>query len=226
MPTKMKVIEGLFPEEVRCVTSADVPNDFELLGAERDQLALMTVSRRREFIQGRSCARVALAGLGLPGHAIPSMPERAPVWPDGVVGSISHCDGIAAAAVAWRADFDGIGLDLEAREPLDEHLLPMICREEELAEVVRSDIGLSPAKLIFSAKESVFKCVWPHIRRFIDFDEVEVRLDLERNTFEARPRTDSLHAELFQRLSGRFGETDTQFVTSAILAPRAHSSTT
>lgn len=225
MSSRMTVLEGLFPEQVRCVLSTEYPDDFELLGAEREQLAPMTARRRREFIHGRSCARLALAGLGYQDCHVPSSSERAPVWPNGVVGSISHCDDAAAAAAAHGVDVDGIGLDLERCDELDRDLLPMICRTEELARIEGSDIELMLAKLIFSAKESVFKCIWPTVRRFVDFPDVEIQLDLDRNTFRARPWVDDLPADIFRRLRGQFGETKKLFVTAAWLESGDQSST-
>lgn len=221
MTSRMTVLEGLFPEQVRCVLSTDFPDGFELLGDEREQLAVMAAGRRREFIHGRSCARLALAGLGHADCPVPSSPQRAPVWPAGVVGSISHCGDAAAAAVAHRDDIGGIGLDLEAREELDRSLLPMICRPDELAEIERSEIGLILAKLVFSAKESVFKCIWPRVRRFVDFLDVTIELDLEANRFAARPQSADLPESLFAGLRGRVGQAGELFVTSAYLESEA-----
>jgi len=211
----MTVLEGLFPEQVRCFMSTDFPDDFNLLGTERDQLAAMTAGRQREFIHGRSCARLALAGLGHADCAIPSGPQRAPVWPDGIVGSISHCGDAAVAAVAHRNDVGGIGLDLEAREELDRNLLPMICLPHELAVIETSEFGLLLAKLVFSAKESVFKCIWPRVQRFVDFLEVGVELDLDASRFVARPHSADLPDSLFRALHGRIGQADQLFVTAA-----------
>lgn len=214
MPSHMTVLEGLFPEQVRCVISTDYPDAFALLAAERDSLQSMAPRRVREFTHGRSCARLALAGLGYRDCPVPAGADRAPVWPDGVVGSISHCDDTAAAAVAHREDMGGIGLDLERNEELDRQLLPMICRAAELERLGNSDVRFLLAKLIFSAKESVFKCIWPQVRRFVDFQEVEIELDLEKNTFTAAPCSDDLCPDLFRRLSGRFGQTRELFVTA------------
>ena len=110
-----------------------------------------------------------------------------------------------------------VGLDIEYSDDLDEPLLPMICRHEERERLGTGDIRLLLAKLHFSAKESVFKCLWPQIRRFVDFQEVEVHLNLDNNTFTARPHADDLPLDLFQRLRGRLGRTETLFMTAAFL---------
>jgi len=213
----MTVLEGLFPEHVRCVISADYPEQFALLPDETECTAPMNPRRRREFVHGRSCARIALAGLGYPDCPVPVGDGRAPTWPDGVVGSISHCGATAAAAVAHRGDTGGVGLDIEQNQALDEPLLRMICRADERERLDGTDVGLLLAKLIFSAKESVFKCVWPELRRFVDFQEVEIRLDIDRNTFSALPHADDLSPDLFGRLRGRFGQTGELFITAVYL---------
>lgn len=218
MTARITVLEGLFPDHVRCVISADYPDGFSLLPAEAEYMARMSPKRRREFIHGRSCARVALAGLGYRDCPVPIGEDRAPTWPDGVVGSISHCCDTAAAAVAHREDTGGIGLDIERRDALDEPLLRMVCRPEECERIGATDVGPWLAKLIFSAKESVFKCVWPQLRHFVDFQEVEIRLDLERNAFLAVAHADRLPLDLFRRLRGRFGQAGELFLTAAYLA--------
>jgi len=214
----MTVLEGLLPSQVRCVVSAALPEQFELLPAEREATASMSPRRRREFAHGRSCARLALAGLGHRGCAVPVGIDRAPVWPAGVVGSITHCADNAAAAVAYREDIVGIGLDIERNEELEQPLLAMICRTDELEQLGAGDVRLLLAKLVFSAKESVFKCIFPEVRRFVDFREVGIQLDLEANTFAARPHADDLAPGLFRRLQGRIGQTHELFVTAAWLA--------
>lgn len=214
---RITVLEGLFPEQVRCVISENCPENFELLPAEIDGTFPMIPRRRREYRHGRCCARLALAGLGYPDCPVPLGTDRAPLWPEGVVGSISHCGDSAAAAVAHRVEVGGIGLDIEQTEELDQPLVSMICRSEELERLGPGDVRLLVAKLLFSAKESVFKCIFPLVQRFVDFQEVEVQLDLDANTFVARPHAEDLEPQLFRRLHGRFGQTRGLFVTAAYL---------
>lgn len=215
--SRIAVLEGLFPEQARCVISDSCPENFELLPAETRGTSPMVPRRRQEYRHGRCCARLALVGLGYPDCPVPLGADRAPLWPEGVVGSISHCGDTAAAAVAPRAEFGGIGLDIEKCEELDQPLLSMICRSEEIERLGPGDARLLVGKLIFSAKESVFKCIFPLVQRFVDFQEVEVRLDLEANTFVARPHADDLAPQLFRRLHGRVGQTRGLFVTAAYL---------
>ncbi|MDK1493915.1 hypothetical protein QN219_28415 [Sinorhizobium sp. 7-81] len=88
-------------------------------------------SRRREFAIGRTCARSALSKLGFPPCAIPGGPHRAPLWPSGIVGSITHCAGFCAAAVALQEDYVALGIDAEVDEELPSGVLAIISVDEE-----------------------------------------------------------------------------------------------
>ena len=172
-------------------------------------------------MHGRTCARATLAALGFPDQAIPVGASREPVWPDGVVGSISHCGPVAAAAVAHRHAFAGLGIDLELAEPLDETELNMICRESERAWLQNTDGSLPLAKLIFSAKESIYKCVWPEIGRFVDFQDIGIRIDIAANTFKAVEWAENLPAPIFDGVAGRFLIRDEWIITTACLPRQA-----
>jgi 4'-phosphopantetheinyl transferase EntD len=134
----------------------------------------MVPRRHQEFAAGRACARQALAALGLPPVALPVAGDRSAIWPPGTCGSITHAGEWAAAAAGPAARLAGLGIDLEDCAPLDGDLVVRLCRPEELA---RPPSGLPPAlwsRTVFSAKESVYKCVRARVGRFIDFDEVRV----------------------------------------------------
>jgi len=218
MTHRMTFLEDLFPKQVICVVSSRPPENFELLPEERDTTGEMTPLRLREFEHGRSCARQALEKLGYPNCAVPVSHSREPVWPAGTVGSITHCDGTAAAAVARTADIGGIGLDIETDEPLDANLLPMICRDDEWPRTTTAESRMLIGKLLFSAKESVFKCIWPQVRRFVDFNEVSIELNLDRNTFTAIAHSKDLPQPLFDRLIGRFDRRNHLIVTALTAA--------
>jgi 4'-phosphopantetheinyl transferase EntD len=145
-----------------------------LLPAEAAAAQSMVSRRRQEFAAGRACARQALASLGLPPQALPVAGDRSAIWPPGTCGSITHAGDWAAAAAAPVARLAGLGIDLEDCAPLDGDLVARLCRPEELA---RPPPDLPPAlwsRTVFSAKESVYKCVRARVGRFIDFDEVQV----------------------------------------------------
>ena len=152
--------------------------------AELSAASSMSDKRRREFASGRYCAREALVRLGHEAVALPVGPGRAPVWPPGIIGSISHTDDIAIAAVARSSDLRSLGIDVESGDPLEPDLLKLVCREEELAALAAGDLqpGLG-AKLIFSAKESVYKCLWPLTGTFLEFHAIGISIDPARQRF-------------------------------------------
>lgn len=213
--SRLTLPEGLFPDGVSCIISDACPSDFSLLEAEEAATGAMVDRRRREFTHGRCCARLALANLGFDDCPVPVGDDRAPQWPDRVVGSISHCGDTAAAAAAHIEDVISLGIDLERNEELDAALMPMICRSEELARMNGDGLGRLLGTLIFSAKESLFKCIWPEVRRFVDFQEVEIRLNMDDNTYTARPHAEDLPAGLFGQVQGKIGQTGGLWVTAA-----------
>jgi 4'-phosphopantetheinyl transferase EntD len=211
----MNQLTRMFPSTVSCVFSARPPESFALLGEEINAAATMSPSRQREFSHGRMCARQALAALGLPDCTVPTEPSRAPRWPDKIAGSISHCGDYAAAVAARTADCPGLGIDLEKDTAIDSALSGIICRTEEY-QLIQS-IGQYPTatKLIFSAKESIFKCIWPSVQRFVDFQEIEIQPDLLAGTFRAIAHSPALPHELIESIRGHFVRTDGLLITAA-----------
>ncbi len=183
--------------------------------AELSAAASMTGKRQREFAAGRHCAREALAHLGHAAVALPVGPGRAPVWPPGIIGSISHTNDIAIAAVARRSDLGSLGIDVESADPLDPDLIGLVCSKEELAAL--ADEGLQPepgAKLIFSAKESVYKCLWPLTGMFLEFHAIRICIDSARLRFRVHSDDQRLSA-LARQIRGRYRNSGPVLVTCA-----------
>jgi len=162
--------------------------------------------RRREFIAGRTCVRRAMAALGeLPAPVLQGS-DRAPVWPPGLVGCITHTDTWCAAAVARSADgFRSLGLDIEPAVPIMPALLRIICLPEE-----RAYLDAQPAaergllgKLIFSAKECAYKCQYHLSRTFLDFHAMRIYPDLPGGGFVAVFQRDAGPFALGEELRGR-----------------------
>src|SRR6195256_3653939 len=134
-------------------------------------------SRQREFLAGRLCAELALRCLGAASTHVAMAGDRAPVWPDGVVGSITHSGDFAAAAVAWAADIAGLGIDSEQIiDPAAARDIAEICMVDE-ATLFKAAHGRSFCEfctLVFSAKEAVFKCLFPLTRKFLEFSDVRI----------------------------------------------------
>lgn len=153
-------------------------------------VAHAVASRRREFGSARACARRALAELGIGPVAILPGSHREPCWPPGVVGSLTHCPGYSGAAVARRADIAGVGIDAEPNEALPEGVLDIVSNREErglLRELVELDPTVCWDRLLFIAKESVYKAWFPLTRRRLGFLDVEVHIEPGAADFTVRP---------------------------------------
>lgn len=212
------ILEPLFPDEVRSVFSAAVPANVDLYPEEERFTAQMVARRLQEFQHGRSCARLALSMLGQPPGPVGRGKHREPLWPAGCIGSISHAGDHAAAAVAASDLFLGIGLDMEFADPIEDGLIASICRPEEIGRVDDGeDIGYR-AKLLFSIKESIYKCMWPLTREFIDFTEIEVRLVDDSDRYEAIAHTAKCDAVPVDRLSGRYRRYGKLILASAYIS--------
>ncbi|MET7639945.1 4'-phosphopantetheinyl transferase superfamily protein [Streptomyces sp. NPDC005438] len=184
------MIEKLLPSQVMVEECLGDPDPLPAMHPDEEHLVARAVDkRRREFTTVRHCARTALARLGQP--AVPLLPgERgAPVWPDGVVGSMTHCDGYRAAAVASQTHVRSVGLDAEPNQPLpNEGVFEMISRPEErewIRRLERERPEVSWGRLLFSAKESVYKTWFPLTRKWLDFDEASLTVDPDAGTFRA-----------------------------------------
>lgn len=193
-----------------------------ILPAERSGISRAVASRQREFAAGRSCARAALDRIGVSAVAIPIGPDRAPLWPAGAVGSITHCPGFVGALVAHADAWRGLGFDAEGAGPLGDEIRTMICSSAELEwiSVTRSPSSGDWPKVIFSAKEAVHKCIAPLTGTMLDFLDVTISLDPARGTFRARAA--STRAEsmpLLRRVTGRFALTGQFVLTAATIPP-------
>ncbi|WP_030992129.1 4'-phosphopantetheinyl transferase family protein [Streptomyces sp. NRRL S-1813] len=164
-------VSEMFPEEWALVSGA-VPQ------------------RQQEFGTVRGCARGALAELGIaPAPLLPG-PNREPQWPPGIVGAMTHCAGYRAAAVARSADVRTIGLDAEPHLPVeDPGVVDLITLPEERVQLRRLAAAQPEVcwdRLVFSAKESVYKAWYPLTHRWLDFEEAHLTLDPSNSTFTAR----------------------------------------
>ncbi len=183
------MIEELLPPAVVAVDTREELLDVELFPAERAALGQAVDKRRREFVTARACARRALALLGLPPSPIASGDRGEPLWPAGVVGSLTHCAGFRACALARAVDLAGVGIDAEPHAPLPAGVLGDVARAEErpaLAELARADPTVHWDRLLFSAKESVYKVWFPLARCWLGFEDAVLTLDPAAGTFHAR----------------------------------------
>ena len=178
------------------------------------------VERRvREFTAGRTCARSALASLGHMNVPILVGSRREPLWPAGIVGSISHAAGYCMAAVCTRTHFAGLGVDLEHATPLADSLVALVCTPRERAWAERQPGNMTGllGKFMFSAKESVFKGLFPLFGEELEFDEVELDLDLHQGRFTAHVSRFSLNADADVEVHGRLTCSSQLVMTAAVM---------
>lgn len=218
------MIERILPSRVASAESfGDDPHAI-LFPQERVAIARASESRRREFATARACARAAMTRLGLPEVAVLPGPRGAPQWPDGVIGSITHCAGYRAAAIARTKDAISLGVDAEPNEALPDHgMLELIALGEErahLGELAALIPGVCWDRLLFSAKESVFKAWFPLARRWLDFDSAAVVIDPQEGTFTARLLVPGplVGGAPLTTLSGRWLAAHGYLVTSIVLS--------
>lgn len=192
-------------------TRADVR--IELFAEEARSLGSAVDKRRREFTTGRACARRALARLGLPPAALTSGVHGEPLWPPDVVGSITHCERYRACAVARARDVRAIGIDAEVDAPLPAGVLATIASSDERRALTAHAAGTCWDRVLFSAKEAVYKAWFGLTACGLGFEDVDVRIDPLGGTFAAR-----LHfgGPAFA-LDGRWAVRDAIIATSVVL---------
>jgi len=184
------VLQQRFGEGVSCdVVSVD-GDPTGLWRAEQKLVARAVPSRQREFAAGRACARALLARLGFEPAALLRASDSAPLWPRGAIGSIAHDGRRCAVAVARAGQFSSLGLDIEPDEPLEDELWPELFLPRELATLAacsRQERG-RVARVLFSAKECVYKCTHALVRATLGFQDVEIVLARGSERFQARLR--------------------------------------
>lgn len=201
----------------------DVP-DVRLFPQEEAVIAKAVGKRRNEFTTARACARVALGKLGFPPVPIVPGPRGAPQWPDGVVGSITHCAGYRACAVARADDIVTIGLDAEPHDKLPDGVLGVIALESEqerLASLAAAVPGVSWDRILFCAKETVYKAWFPLAGRWLGFEQADIDIEAANRTFTARLLVDGpmVNGAMLTGFEGRWLVSDGLIVT-AIAVPR------
>jgi 4'-phosphopantetheinyl transferase EntD len=177
--------------------------------------------RRREFLAGRTYAREALAEFGLSPFPILAGPSRAPRWPPGFVGSISHSNSVCAVIVARASEIWSIGLDVDGDGPLDTELTSLVCGSGDLRDQdqVQQLTGIDPAKLVFVAKEAFYKLYNPLTASFLEFSDVEIRIDPVMQSFSAHLIEPSRPSFAGRRnIAGRFHSQAGTLIAVAVLA--------
>lgn len=136
----------------------------------------MSAKRRAEFLAGRLCAARSLGEMGIVGEFPLPVKDRLPVWPSGVLGSISHCTTLAVAMAAMKSKYRALGIDVESliNSATARSIWQSVCSHEELTGLERClSCRMRSLTLLFSAKEALYKALFPLTGRFRDFHAVE-----------------------------------------------------
>ncbi len=175
--------------------------DF-LFPIEEQAVISAVTKRRKEFVAGRAYARRALEALGRAQSAIPVDSDRVPIWPTGIVGSISHCSDFCGSIAACSKAFVSLGFDVEPDDPIEDHVIAIICSSLDL--IATSKLGMHAPKLVFCIKESVYKAYFPLARTFLDFSDLVIEAASDGH-FTARLTRDGIPpAAGIRTFTGRF----------------------
>jgi 4'-phosphopantetheinyl transferase EntD len=181
------MISNIIPVGAAAAEAAGDLPEASLLAEEEAALGSVSYPRRREFTIGRSCARVALLEIGIAPAPILRGASREPLWPRGVVGSLTHCPGYCAVAVARESAILTIGIDAEINDRLPPRVLEHVALDQE-RQWLRSSPSMEICwdRALFSAKESVFKAWFPLTGKWLGFEDALVTIDPKHGRFSAR----------------------------------------
>ncbi len=217
------MLQEILPEQVVTAQAREDAHGVVLFAAEEAALGQAVEKRRREYTTARACAREALARLGLPATPILSGERGEPRWPAGIVGSITHCEGYRACALARAHEIATVGIDAEPNAPLPDGVLADIALAEELPwleQLRQEEPAVHWDRLLFSAKESVYKAWFPLAKRWLGFEDAIVTIERTERTFSARLLVSGplLANRRLTELSGRWLVCDGLVLTAIALA--------
>lgn len=209
---------SLFPPECAFDVQPYDGDEIFLPSPEDAALTNAVPKRKREFSAGRTAARAALLKLGIESQAIPVGPNRNPVWPADIVGSITHTAGFAVAAVARRNLIAGLGIDLEIADAANSGLWQEILTEIEINRVsaLPGDRQKCAATTIFCAKESFYKLQHPLTGCWLDFHDAEVEFTPEAGSFQLTCTETQVTARLRQSVFPGCFISSKEFVLTAM----------
>lgn len=221
------MIEEILPPQVVAVDTRAERLDIELFAAEREALGNAVEKRRREFVTSRACVRDALARLDLPPTPIVGGKRKAPLWPPGVVGSITHCTGYRGCALTRAGEFLGVGIDAEPNGPLPPRVMAGVTVAQErtmLERLATEEPAIHWDRLLFCAKEAIYKLWFPLAGSWLGFEDAVLTLDRGGDgcagTFQARLLVPSprLEGGSLASVSGRWLARDGLLLTAIALA--------
>ena len=176
------LLAGVLPGEIDGLAAAEMysePKELAPLPEEEPLLARSVAKRRNEFITARFCARQALVDLGMEPVPILKGDKGEPCWPDGIVGSLTHCEGFRGAAVARRAQVRSVGIDAEPHDVLPAGVLDAISLPVERHELGDMPTGVHWDRVLFCAKEATYKAWFPLTHRWLGFEDAHITFAID-----------------------------------------------
>lgn len=222
----MPLLGDVLPASVVWSELFDDPDEVTSFPEEDAAVSRAVPKRRREYRTVRHCARLALGSLGVAPTPILSGPKREPLWPEGVVGAMTHCAGYRGAAVARRDQVRSVGIDAEPHQPLPEGVQGSVATEGETAQLARLAASYPAVhwdRLLFCAKEATYKAWYPLTKTWLGFEDADIRIHPDARTFTSTllvpgPLVDGVRLGSF---TGRWTVRDGLALTAIVVLPAA-----
>lgn len=214
-----QIARGMVPDTVAVAQTDPRLTWNNLHPEEAPALAKMVVNRKREYAAGRAAAHAALGQLSVFNAPVIAGHDRAPIWPEKTIGSISHTNSVCLALAAHKHNVRSIGVDVEPYEALEPYLLKTICNSDEIKWLDKQPVSHRNhlAKLIFSAKECIYKCQYPLTKQMLSFHAVYIQVNKSAGTFIATFKQASGTFHTGYTMQGRFFTGQGLILTTAIL---------
>ena len=218
-----KLLSTVLPPVLASAELYGDPADLAPLPEEEPLIARSVAKRRNEFVTVRYCARQALGDLGLPPVPILKGDKGEPCWPDGVVGSLTHCEGFRGAVVGRTAEVRSVGIDAEPHAVLPKGVLDAISLPAERSALSGLPGGAHWDRVLFCAKEATYKAWFPLTHRWLGFEDAHITFSVDGSgsagSFESKilvdPRAES--GPPLTALSGRWSVGDGLVLTAIVL---------
>lgn len=176
-----ELLRGVLPDSADLVYAElyHDPPELQPLPEEEPLIARSVVKRRNEFVTVRHCARVAMERLGVPPAPILKGEKGEPRWPDGVVGSLTHCEGYRGAVVGRSGAVRSVGIDAEPHDVLPRGVLDAISLSAERRAIARLPAELHWDRILFCAKEATYKAWFPLTARWLGFEDAHITFGVD-----------------------------------------------
>lgn len=217
------LLSAVVPTTVASAELYSDPDDLAPLPEEEPLIARSVAKRRNEFVTVRYCARQALGEIGVGPVPILKGEKGEPCWPDGVVGSLTHCEGFRGAVVGRAGDVRSVGIDAEPHGVLPKGVLDAVSLPAE-----RLAIGALPGdlhwdRILFCAKEATYKAWFPLTHRWLGFEDAHIAFEVDGSgaagTFTSRILIDPAAEQgpPLEVLRGRWSVRDGLALTAIVL---------